>query len=370
MNKAAERKKIILRTSIGGILANVLLGVFKIVFGFLASSPAVITDAVSNFTDALASVVIVTGTAYAGKRPDRKHPYGYGRFEYMVTLVIALIVLYAGVEAVRETIEVIREPHAVHYTAVTLTVVIVSIIVKVIYGCYTRKRAEKAGSKSLHASGSEAIHHALISLFTLAAALIYLLAGVRLEALASGVIAVFIIIEGIHLLRESLSEILGQKAGDDLRDRIRKTITEIEGVSGAYDLHLHDYGPDRMIGSVHVEVPDTWTADRIDRVQRQITRRVLEDEGILLTGIGLYSVNTNHDKAAEVRDEIGKLVEAHDGAVGMHGFYLDPASSYASLDIVISLDVKDGSTLFHQICEEIREKYPQYDFHINHDIAV
>ncbi|MCI1655341.1 MAG: cation diffusion facilitator family transporter [Lachnospiraceae bacterium] len=365
-----ERNRIILRTSAGGVLANVLLGLFKIVFGLISGSAAVLTDAVSNFTDALASGVIITGTVFSEKRPNRKHPYGYGRMEYMVTLAIALIVLYAGVEAMRETAEAFLSPHATHYSGVTLTVVIVSIFVKILYGVYTKKKAEPVQSKALHASGAEAIHHALISVLTLAAAVVNILTGLHLEAFASGIIGIFILIEGVHLLRSALSEILGQKVSGELAGKIKATVRSFDGVLGVYDLHLHDYGPDRMLGSVHIEVPDTCTADRLDMLQRKIARKVYREHRVILTGIGIYSMNTGDNQVSRLRKQVAALALAHPHVTGMHGFYLNQESGYASLDLVISFDEKDREGLFDQVSDEIRRTFPQYDFHITMDIEL
>lgn len=365
-----NRKKIILQTSIGGVLANVLLGVFKIIFGFLSGSFAIIADAVSNFTDALAFVVIIVGTVYSHKNPDRKHPYGYGRFEYMVTLIIAMIVLYAGAEALLETIRLIQQPHAEHYTVVTLTVIIVSIIVKILYGRYTQKQARLVNSISLHASGLEAIYHALISLLTLLAGVVNLLIGIRLDPLASGVIGIFIVAEGIHLLKNALNDLLGQKVSPETAGAIKRTILNFDDVYGAYDLHLHDYGLDRMIGSVHIEVPDTYTADQLDRLQRDITRKVFKEHQVFLTGIGIYSVNTKNDEMCHLRDDIITMILAHPHVIDVHGFYVHPERKYVSLDVVISFDEKEPQQLFETIQQEVKEAYPMFDFHMGLDLDI
>ncbi|MBR3053972.1 MAG: cation transporter, partial [Firmicutes bacterium] len=318
-----ERGKIIIRTSIIGILANVALAGFKAAVGLLSHSIAIVLDAVNNLSDALSSVITIAGTRLAAKAPDRKHPLGHGRVEYLTASIIAVIVLYAGITSLIESVKKIIHPDVPEYTAPTLIIVAVAVVAKILMGRYVSSVGKAVNSGSLEASGKDATLDAIISASTLAAALIFIFSGLSLEAWLGAVISVIIIKAGVDMLRETISQIIGERVDSDLSRDIKKTISEFEGVNGAYDLVLHSYGPDILMGSVHVEVPDSYTASQIDKLTRQIQKEVYAKHSVILTAVGVYSMNTNDPKAIAIREHIDRLTMDHKGVLQMHGFYLD-----------------------------------------------
>ena len=193
----AEREKVIVRTSVIGIVVNILLAGFKAFVGILSNSVAVVMDAVNNLSDALSSVITIIGTRLAGKKPDKKHPLGYGRIEYLSAMIISVIVLYAGVTSLVESVKKIIHPETPDYSAVSLLIIAVAVGAKIFLGQFVKKQGEKVKSDSLIASGSDALFDSIISASTLVAALIYLFAGVSLEAWLGTVISVFIAVEQI-----------------------------------------------------------------------------------------------------------------------------------------------------------------------------
>ena len=239
---ASGRDRIIIRTSVIGILANVLLAAFKAVVGLLTHSIAIVLDAVNNFSDAASSVITIVGTKLAGKQPDRKHPFGYGRIEYLSAMVISLIVLYAGITSFTESARKILHPDTPEYTVPALVIVAAGVLVKVLLGRFVKSTGEKVNSDSLINSGEDATLDSVISASTLAAAAIYLWKGISLEAWLGAVISVIIIKSGIGMLRETLSKVLGERADADLSKEIKQTVRSFPGVGGAYDLILHNYG--------------------------------------------------------------------------------------------------------------------------------
>lgn len=308
INKEASRDQIIVRTSIVGIAANVLLAAFKAAVGVLSNSIAIVLDAVNNLSDALSSVITIVGTKLAGKPADRKHPLGYGRIEYLSAMIISVIVLYAGISSFTESVRKIVHPEKADYSAYALIIVAVAVAVKILLGRYVKGVGVKVNSDSLINSGEDATLDSIISASTLAAAAIYITTGLSLEAWLGAVISVVIIKSGIEMLRDTLSQILGQRADSSLTRQIKEIITSFDGVNGAYDLILHDYGPDRYQGSVHIEVPDTWTADAIDRTERAVAAKVYRETGVLLTGIGIYSMNTKDDEAHRMQNAVTRAV--------------------------------------------------------------
>ena len=367
MKRQTERDRTIIRTSIIGILANAFLAAFKAVVGLAANSIAIVMDAVNNLSDAASSVITIVGTKLAGKEADRKHPFGYGRIEYLSAMIISLLVLYAGVTAFVESVKKIIHPDMPEYSAVTLIIVAVAVVVKILLGRYVKRTGEKVRSDSLINSGEDATLDAVISASTLAAAAIWLLFRISLEAWLGAVIAAVIIKSGIGMLRETLSRILGERADAQLARDIKATVASHPGISGVYDMVLHNYGPDSYNGSVHIEVPDTLSADDLDKLIRKVTVDVFRKHNVILTAIGVYSYNTKDPEAAAAREQVSRIAAEHPYVLQMHGFYLDKAEKTIRFDIVVSFDAKDRSRVYREISEKVQEAYPDYTLQIAMD---
>lgn len=368
-NETLNRDRIIVRTSIIGILTNVLLAGFKAAVGLLSNSIAVILDAVNNLSDALSSVITIVGTKLAGRLPDKKHPLGYGRIEYLSALIVSAIVLYAGITSFIESVKKIIHPEKAEYTVVSLVIIAVAVVVKLILGSFVKAQGKAANSGALVASGSDAMFDAILSASVLASAVIFMLTGISLEAYVGVAISVVIIKAGIEMMTETLDDILGQRADAETTIAIKRILNEEPEVRGAYDLVLNNYGPGKNIGSVHLELPDTMTVEQVDELTRRVQAKVLNETGVILTGVGVYSYNTKNDEAAKIRNTIQKLVLSHDWALQFHGFYVDIKKKSLRFDVVMSfeIDPKDGlDTLY----KEVREAYPDYDIYIAPDVDV
>ncbi|MBE6014610.1 MAG: cation transporter [Lachnospiraceae bacterium] len=365
-----NRDKVIIRTSIIGIVANIFLVAFKATVGLLANSIAVILDAVNNLSDALSSVITIVGTKLATKKPDKKHPLGYGRIEYLSAMIVAAIVLYAGITSAVESVKKIIWPEVADYSTVSLIIIAGAVVVKLILGRYVKVMGQKVNSGSLIASGSDALFDAVLSASVLASAVVFLTTGISLEAYVGVLISVFIIKAGIEMLMETLDEILGKRLERDYIRAIKKTICEDEYVSGAYDLILHSYGPDKLIGSAHVEVPDTLTADELDVMQRRIAENVYRKHGIFMVGIGIYSMNTKDDEIKAMRSDINHRILAHEGVLQIHGFYVNRERMIISLDVILDFELTDREQTYKEIYADISAAYPDYTISMNLDIDI
>ncbi|MBR3038889.1 MAG: cation transporter [Clostridia bacterium] len=366
---AANREKTIVKTSIIGILTNVLLVGFKAFVGLMSNSIAIILDAVNNLSDALSSVVTIIGAKLGAKQPDKKHPLGYGRIEYLSSMIVAALVLYAGITSLVESIKKIIRPEAAEYGTVTLVIISVAIVVKLILGLFVKKQGKKVSSGALVASGSDAMFDAILSASVLASAIVYLIWGVSLEAYVGVVIAGFIIKAGVEMMIETLNDIIGKREDAETTKELKQIICEEESVLGAYDVTLFNYGPNRNYGSVHVELPDTLTVDDVDRITRKIQVDVYQKTGVILTGIGVYSYNTSNDEAAQMRNKVQETVLSHEWALQMHGFYADTEKKTARFDVVMSFDV-DRKEALETMYKEICGMYPDYEIVIVPDVDV
>ena len=364
LSGAKSRDAVIVRTSIIGILANVFLAAFKAVVGLASNSIAIVMDAVNNVSDAASSVITIVGTKLAGKEPDRKHPFGYGRIEYLSAMVISLLVLYAGITAFVESVKKIISPDTPDYSAVSLVIVAVAVVVKIILGRYVKSVGEKVHSDSLVNSGEDATLDSVISASTLVAAAVYLIFHISLEAWLGAVIALVIIKSGVGMLRETLSRILGERADAVLARDIKATVTGYPEISGAYDLVLHNYGPDTYNGSIHIEVPDILSADGLDKLIRKVTVDVYQKHHVILTAIGVYSVNTKNPEAVEAREKVAGIVMSHDHILQMHGFYFDKAEKTIRFDIIVSFNAPDRHQVYTEVCRAVQEAYPDYSLQV------
>ena len=366
---AAERERTIIKTSVVGIATNVLLAAFKAAVGLLSRSIAVTLDAVNNLSDALSSVITIIGAKLGARQPDHKHPLGHGRVEYISSLLVAAIVLYAGITSLVESVKKIIHPEAADYSTVSLLIIAVAIAVKLVLGRYVKAQGEKVNSGALIASGSDASFDAILSASVLASAIIFLVWHISLEAYVGVVIAAFIIKAGIGMTTETLDDILGHREDAETSLKIKRLLTEEPEVRGAYDLILYNYGPNKNYGSVHLELPDTMTVDQVDVLTRRVEAKVYRETGVILTGVGVYSYNTTDEQAAQIRNAVQETVLSHDWALQMHGFYVDTEKKTMRFDVVLSFDV-DRKEALETLQREVRALYPDYNAMIVPDVDV
>ncbi len=364
-----NRDQVIVRTSIVGILTNVFLAVFKAAVGLISNSIAVILDAVNNLSDALSSVITIIGTRLAGRAPDRKHPMGHGRIEYLSSLIVAAIVLYAGITALIESVKKIFDPETPDYSLVSLIIIAVAIVAKLVLGHFVKSQGKKVNSGALIASGSDATFDAILSSSVLLSAIIFLATDVSLEAYVGVIIAGFIIKAGIEMMGDTLSEILGRRADPEVSRTVKQILNDEPEIRGAYDLFLHDYGPNRQYGSVHVELPDTMTVEEVDRLTRRVENKVYRETGVILTGVGVYSYNTTDAEASALRSRVLQIVMNHDWALQMHGFYADTKTKTMRFDVVLSFEIPQKEAM-ETLYGEISSAFPDYKAQIIPDVDI
>ena len=353
-----NRSQKIIRTSIIGIIANVLLAAFKAVVGILASSVAIVMDAVNNLSDALSSVITIIGTKLSERPADREHPFGFGRIEYFSAIIIAVIVLSAGITSLIESVKKIFDPTEPSYTTVTLMVIVVAIIVKLMLGQYVKRQGQQLKSDALIASGSDALFDAVITLATLVSAGIMLLWQVSLDGILGALISVVIIKAGIEMLASPVNELLGARISQDLLHDIRQEVSAFEGVHGVFDIILHNYGPNVLIGSLHVNVNDTMSAHEIHGLTRSISEQMFARHGIIMT-VGVYAVATGDNRRAALQSQVMQALAKHKEIVQVHGFYYFEKEHRISVDVVPDISVHDEAALSSQLANEIKSLVPE-----------
>lgn len=367
VDDTTTRNKNIIITSIIGIVTNFFLALFKAIVGFLSGSISIVLDSVNNISDVASSVITIIGTRLATKEPDKEHPFGHGRMEYLSSLIISIIILYAGFTSIIESIKKLINPGKLEYTVFSIVVVIIAIFVKIFLGLYVKSKGKQYNSSSLINSGNDALLDSVISFSTLLSALIFLLTGISIEAYLGIIISIVIIKTGIDMIRSSTSSILGERVDIELIKSVKKTILSYPDVLGVYDIIFNNYGPNSYYGSVHIEVSNTHSIDYVDELLRNITSDVYTKHGIVLSAIGIYSIDkTNHD-VRDARKKIKKILSKYNTVLQMHGFYFNKEKKTIQFDIVISFEEINKSKLYDDIYNKIKKIYPDYDINISFD---
>ena len=365
-----NREREIVKTSVLGIVGNAFLVAFKAFVGILAGSIAIIMDAVNNFTDALSGTITIAGTKLAGKKPDKKHPYGYGRIEYLTSTLIAVLILFAGGMAVYESIQSIidhfRNGTMPSFETYSIVIVAVAIGVKIAIGLFFRKKGQTVESDALKASGMDALFDSVLSTATLVGVLVAKFAGFYLEGYLGIAIGLFILKSGFEVMRESLSSMIGDRFEKDYVTAIKEDINKLEGVHGCYDLILNNYGHDRNIGSVHIGVNDDLTAREIQAIERKITVLLYEKYNTIMT-VGVYADNQSDAFSREIFDKVCAVVKEHPHILQTHGFYVDEKEKAISFDLVISFDDPNPTETIRAVKEGVEERNEGYRVFVQFD---
>lgn len=362
-----NREKQIIQTSFVGILVNLVLAITKFVIGTLANSLDFILDAVNNLSDTLSSFITIIGTKLSLKRPDIKHPLGYGRIEYITSLLVAGLVLYAGIQSLIESVQAIFHPAEPTYTIWGLVIIGITVFGKVGLGIWTEKRGNTLQSNSLIASGKDSKTDALITISTLVSALLFVFFNIHLGGILGALISILIIKSGIEILDESISQLLGERIPQTLADEIKAAIAKISGVKGVYDLILSTYGPHTIVGSVHIEVLDTMSINALDLLEREIAETIYKDFHIYLTGISIYTQNTESPLAKASQAQIQEIISQDKSIKNMHGFYLDPVHKRIQFDVVLDFNERDENKKRAALLKQIKPLFPDYFIQITID---
>lgn len=362
-----QRNRIIVRTGAVGIASNVALALAKGAIGFASHSLAIVLDAVNSLTDAVSSIVTIVGIKLASKPADSEHPMGYGRVEYLSALIVAAVVFATGIITFRDSVLKIMHPTLSTFDWLSVVVIVVSIVVKVWLGLYTRAKGRETRSDALDDSGVDALFDAVVTGATLVAIATTMIWGLSIDGWVSALISVVVAKSGWDMIRDITGEILGERIDPTLARQLTAEIESFPGVIGCHDLYLDSYGPNRMIGSVHLEVPSRMDAEHIDRLSRSITSQILKEHNIMLT-CGIYGVAKDDPVWKGLYEDIQKVVAPMEGVISTHGLYVDENRHAASFDVVRDFSVTDPERFRENIEKAMDKMHPEYDFTVYLDV--
>ena len=365
-----NRNRSIVRVSLVGVLANLVLSAFKITVGLLSNSIAIIIDAVNNLSDIMSSVVTIIGAHFAGKAPDKEHPMGHGRSEYLSTVIIAILIIYIGLTALVESIRKIITPEPVNYQTTTVIVVVAAIVVKILLGLYVHARGKKLQSGSLIGSGIDALYDAVISTATLVAIIIFFTTGWSIEAYLAAGISLFIVHSGLRLLRGAFSTILGQRPDAELSRKIKQSIADMPDVNGAFDLVLHDYGTGSTIASVNIEVDRHLKASQVDHLSRDIQKTIFKKYKVMISSVGIYAIDLDNPDVKKLWHTTKTIADKYEHIMQLHGFHADLNEKKIHFDVVVDFALEDRRAYFAKFSRELKEAIPDYELNIIQDVDI
>jgi len=365
-----ERSKGIIKTSFVGIGGNFLIAGTKAVIGLIASSISIILDAVNNLTDALSSLITIIGIKLSGKKPDKKHPYGHGRIEYITSAVIGFIILFSGataiVESIKSIIDHFQNGSMPDFSILSLFIIAFAVIAKIVLGLFFKRQGKKYESDTLKASGNDALSDAILSTSTLVGAIIAKFAGLYVEGYLGIIIGIFIIKAGLEVILEAGSDIIGRRIDKEFSDKIKKSVLAVNGVLSVHDLIINSYGNNTYIASIHIGIKDDMKAREIQEIEREIAYKMYEEYHVIMT-TGIYTLSEISEKAYEIKQFILKMIKDDPNILELHGYFYDENKKVINFDLVFSFDEKEPEAKVSSILEMLNEKYDDYKFICNID---
>lgn len=353
-----EREGVITAVSALGIAVNLLIAAAKVVLGLFASSIAIVSEGVNNASDAMTSVLTLVGSRLAGKHPDAKHPFGYGRVEYLTSLVIAGLILFTGIEMLISSVRLIFEPSELNVSVPALAVVAVSAVIKFLLGVFTVSAGKRSGSGALVGVGLDCRNDSFISVVTILSAVIFIVSGVSVDAYVGALMSLLVVKAGFDVLRDTVSELLGRPGDAELAAKLYREIRSTPGILGAVDMMLHNYGPDAYSGSVNVEIDHEKTVGEVYDFLHALQLRIMREYNVTLV-FGVYAVDGDHEEVRGIRQRIAEFVRAHEHVKSFHAVYLDPASPRLYCDLIVDYELRDWSLLRGEFTDFMRESFPE-----------
>lgn len=358
-----SREGIIAATSGLGIVVNVMIALLKVVIGAMASSIAIVSEGVNNAADALTSVLTLVGTKLAAKHPDEKHPFGYGRIEYLTSLIIATLILVTGTEMLSSSVKLVFHPEEMSISYISLIIVAVSAVIKFFLGVYTIKMGKKADSGALEAVGIDCRNDSFVSIITIISAVIFLVFHLSIDAYVGIFTSIIIIKAGVEVLRDTISELLGKSGDEELAKKLYKEIRSTKGIVNAADMMLHNYGPDAYSGSVNVEIDQAKTVGEIYQFLHKLQLRIMHEYKVVMV-FGIYAVDNDHDEVRELRKRVSQYVSKAEHVKSFHAVYLEPDTNKLYCDLVVDYQLRDWDALKKDFFTYLKGFYPEKEIEL------
>ena len=353
-----SREGAVVTVSALNILVNLISAAVKVVIGMAVSSIAIVSEGVNNATDSATSLITIVGTKLSAKHPTEKHPFGFGRIEYLTSLLIAVLILFTGAELMESSIKLIFDPQEMSISYVTMAIIAVSAILKLLLGTFTIKEGKRVDSSSLVALGTECRSDSVVSVITLVTALVFLVFRVNLDAYAGIIMALIVLKAGLEVLKETLSDLLGQSGEKELAQELYRIIRAEPLVLNAADMMLHNYGPDAYSGSVNVEIDHSKTVGEVYAALHELQLRIMHEKHITMV-FGIYAVDKDHQEIRQLREQVAAFVREQEHVTSYHALYIHPNGRDIYVDLVVDYDLADWDELRREFTDYMAARYPE-----------
>lgn len=366
-----SREKEIIHTSLIALVGSLLLASVEIMVGIWSKSGILILYGIETVSTGLASLVIITGIKLSAKEPDRRHPLGYGRLEYISDMVVATIIVNIGITALITAVKtIIAGPTITEYNLTSYTVLVVAMVTKFLLAVHEREVAKKTRSKALAGTAIDSFANSFVSFSIIVSSVIYAKYGKNVENYVGLLVAFFIIRNGYEIFLNTLTEVLGRRASKTLIHEIKETIMGFEHVIGVYDFVLHSYGRDKYVGSVHIEILTTLPILELEIMQRRIKDTVYLNHGVMLTAIGIYATDEEDEDFMKIYNYLNTFAKHCKDIEEVHGLFLDKENKQISFDIVLDHYAEDKDILVEAFKTEIQDEYKDYTVNVNRDMPL
>lgn len=353
-----------------GIASNILLVVIKMVAGSLSGSIAILSDALNNLSDVTSSIITLIFFKLSGTEADEEHPFGHGRLEYVAGLIVSMLIIIMGVELIQSSFQKILTPETITFSPVVAFILVVSIGIKFVMFLSYMQASKAIGSATIRTNALDSISDVISTGIVLLSVLVYGLFRVNIDGYAGVVVALFIIKTGFDSAKDTINPLLGEPPDREFIEGIEKSVLSHDVVLGVHDIIVHNYGPSRIIMSLHVEVPADKSLievhDAIDEIEKEL-RRSYHCSAV----IHMDPVEMNDDLTNELRDWVAEHIHDFDPSIGFHDLRVrkrsgGPNKLEFDLEIPYRYKIKD-KPLIGTIKSMIRDKYPEYEIEINLD---
>ena len=344
--------------SVVGIFCNVLLFSVKLAIGLILSSLAVTADAFNNLSDAASSIISFVGVKMAGKPADAEHPFGHGRIEYIAALIVSFLVIEVGFTFFKSSISKIMHPEEITFDPVPFIILILSILVKLWMAFFNNKLGKRIDSKVMLATAADSLGDVITTSATVISIVICHFTSINVDAIAGLIVSGIVIWSGVSIAKDTLEPLIGQRVPSELYQKITDMVESYEGIVGAHDLIVHNYGPNRSMATIHAEVPNDVSIEASHEIIDRIERDAKKELNILLV-IHMDPVEMRDEEVLELRDKTSHIVHALDPELHFHDFRVLKENEQKNLifDLVVpdSYTEKDANRVMHQLIALLHE---------------
>lgn len=350
--------------SVVGIFCNVLLFSVKLTIGLILSSLAVTADAFNNLSDAASSIISFIGVKMAGKPADAEHPFGHGRIEYIAALIVSFLVIEVGFTFFKSSISKILHPEEISFDLVPFVILILSILVKLWMAFFNNKLGKRIDSKVMLATAADSLGDVITTSATVISIVICHFTSINVDAIAGLIVSGIVIWSGVSIAKDTLEPLIGQRVPSELYQKITDMVESYEGIVGAHDLIVHNYGPNRSMATIHAEVPNDVSIEASHEIIDRIERDAKKELNILLV-IHMDPVEMRDEEVLELRDKTSHIVHALDPELHFHDFRVLKENEQKNLifDLVVpdSYTEKDANRVMHQLIALLHEMEKNVD---------